>query len=130
MPNSLRDDLLSVPVRSLDNIGPGSDRVGPGAAKAVLRSDQRISSVIRAAVVKHYGSVKEAAWALGEVDPSLMNREFDAGKFSRIDEHADADCKAAISRALYYAFGSDDPKVIRRKRIVELLTLILDEEVA
>lgn len=57
------------------------------------------------AVISHYGSVKEAAYALGQADPSLMMREFGEGKFGRFDRHADDLAKAAVVGVLNEAFG-------------------------
>lgn len=96
----------SDPVRSMDNIGPASDQIGPGPQKAHLR--ERGPSLIQTtkdAAIRFYGGVKQTAFALGEVDPSLMMREFDAGKFQRLDTHADVDAKAFIAAAQVDAFG-------------------------
>lgn len=91
----------SVPVRTLENIGPGQ-------AKAGLRSDlvgPTFGATMKDAVIAHYGSVKEAAYALGQVDPSLLMRELGDGKFGRFDKHADEIAKAAVVGVLNEAFG-------------------------
>lgn len=87
------------------------DRIRPTAAKAGLRSDViGLNRVMTDAVIGHYGSVKAAAFSLGEglgqapLDPSLMMREFKDGKFGRLDK-ADADTKAAIAEAFTDAYG-------------------------
>lgn len=77
-----------------------------------------MNSVMKQAVLKHYGSVKEAAYALGEVDPSLMMREFDAGKFARVNE-GDDDLLGAIAHALMAAFGRCDPKAMALRELRE-----------
>lgn len=128
MASSVPAPGASVPVRSLDDVRPApakarlaSDRIGPAFA-----------SVLKAAIISHYGSVKAAAFAL-HVDASLMQREFDAGKFGRLDQADDAGAaKAAIARAVYDAFRDDDPqahvrRVIReiRQRIDELAEVVI-----
>lgn len=117
----------SDPVRDLDDLRPKP-------AKAGLASDRlgpRLTSTVKAAVLSHYGSVKAAAFSLGEgakqppLDPSLMMREFDAGKFGRLD-HADEETKAAIAKALDETFGRTDPKA-RVRRLINDGRRILDE---
>ncbi len=96
----------SVPVGSLDNLRPTP-------AKAGLRPTYRSDS----ALLAHYGSVKAAAISLN-VDPSLMQRELEAGKISRLNI-ADPEAKAAIADAIFKAFGRlEDPKsrAVRRMR--------------
>lgn len=98
----------SDPVGSLENSGPGQ-------AKAGLRTDQTrpapdpfgptFGATMKDAVIAHYGSVKEAAYALGQVDPSLLMRELGDGKFGRFDKHADEGAKAAVVGVLNEAFG-------------------------
>lgn len=113
----------SDPVRTLDNLRPTQ-------AKAVLRSDHiglAIGDVIKDAVVKHYGSVKAAAISL-RVDPSLMIREFDAGKIARLEQADDA-AKAAVAQALFTAYGQiDDPKtrILREaQKAIEILREVI-----
>lgn len=103
MATSIAQPAQSDPVRTLDEIRPtpvkaclSSDRVGPS-----------VPAVVKDAVVRHYGSVKAAAISLG-VDPSLMMREFDAGKLGRLE--ADAEARASVVDALHAAFGRSDPK--------------------
>lgn len=98
MPAPRRSD----PVCSLDHIRPTPAKAGLKQSDA---SDHSVVAVTRDALVKHYGSVKAMAFALGEVDPSLMNREFDAGKLARVDQFAGPEAKAAIALALTEAFG-------------------------
>lgn len=95
----------SDPVRSLDTIGPASDQIGPGQVKAGLRDGLNFVAVWTDAVIAHYGSVKETAYALGQVDPSLMMREFGDAKFGRFAKHADELAKAAVVSVLNEAFG-------------------------
>lgn len=86
------------------------DQIRPTMAKAVRPSDRAFCHTLREAIVGYYGSVKAAAIALGDVDESLMSREFAAGKFGRFDEHAEADAKAAVAQALMRAFPPCDPR--------------------
>lgn len=128
----MRQETSSVPVRTLDNIRPTQAKAGlhPTHPSDVVRPSDGIglSDVIRDAVVKHYGSVKAAAISLGNVDPSLMQREFDAGKFARLNE-ADADAKAAVADALYQVFGRlEDPKARVVRRIREAVECLKDIE--
>ena len=126
MPRSISSVESSDPVRSLDNVGPRSDQIGPKLAKAELRG-QPFNQVMRDSAIRYYGSVKETAFALGQVDPSLMMREFDAGKFGRFDEHADAQAKAFIAAALAEAYGPlSDPKA-RVRQLLRSIRAELDE---
>lgn len=98
---SLSKAQPSDPVRSLDNLRPTP-------VKAGLRSDQiglSFGASMKDAILAHYGSVKEAAYALGQVDPSLMMREFGESKFARFDQHADELAKASVCGRLLDVFG-------------------------
>lgn len=77
------------PVRTSDNIGQRTPK-RPDFAKTMS-----------AAIRQHYGSVKEAAYALGECDPSLMVREFNEGNFERFDRFASDQAMSAVIAALY-----------------------------
>lgn len=99
MAASLSNTRPSDPVPSLDH-------VRPTPAKAGLRGDQigpSLTAVITEAVLAHYGSVKETAFAL-DVDRSLMMREFGKGDFSRLDR-ADELAKASIFAAVHAVLG-------------------------
>lgn len=123
MPQTMRDAVLSDPVRSLD-------RVRPQMAKAVRPSDRALCAVVAAAVVKHYGSVKAAAISLSEpgkeLDPSLMMRELKEGKFARLDAKADSETKAFIAEELKKAFPAQDPKA-QAQRLIRETRAKLDE---
>lgn len=76
--------------------------------KAGLASDQiglTLGTVACDALIAYYGSVKAAALTLGNVDPSLMQREIKAGDLRRFHKHADAGAIAALTQALGVAFG-------------------------
>jgi hypothetical protein len=99
MSNTLRNGRQSDPVSLPETFGHRQLRVG-------LASDNfGLGGVAFDAIVAYYGSVKEAAYALGEVDPSLMRREIRACDFSRFEKHADKDAKAALVASLAMAFG-------------------------
>lgn len=136
MPSSLRDPLRSDPLRT-------SELSRPDPAKAGLRDDRArpasdrtgptFNALIKTAVIQHYGSVKAAAISLGDVDPSLMQREFDDGKFKRL-ETAERAAKACIARALYEEYADDDPQArIRRalrdaRQAIECVAELLDRD--
>ncbi len=122
MATTMNHAAQSVPVRSLDTIRPTP-------AKAVLSSDPiglTVIDVTTEAVLAHYGGVKQAAYALGHVDPSLMMREFKDGKFGRLrlcDEHA----TAAIAVAMDKAFGKLTTPEARARQMVREIRQRLDE---
>lgn len=131
MSNTMRQADSSVPVRTLDNIRPSQAKAGlhPTHESDLVRSSDGLGlgDVIVDAVLKHYGSVKAAAISL-RVDPSLMQREFDAGKFARLND-ADAAAKAAIADALYQTFGRlEDPKARAVRRMREAVECLKDIE--
>lgn len=119
----------SSPVRSLDSIRPEMAKAGlhrTGESEPVGSSDGvGFDDVIRKAVVQHYGSVKAAAISL-KVDPSLMQREFEAGKFARLNE-ADPTAKAAIADALFETFGHLEDPAARVRRSIRDARRALDE---
>lgn len=103
------------------------DDVRPAPVKAVLPSDfigPTFADVVTSALVRHYGSVKATAISLG-VDPSLMKREFEAGKFARL-EAADLDAKASVADALHDTYGPSDPRA-RARRLLHQTRAMLDE---
>lgn len=122
MTRSVAVATSSDPVRSLDHVGPASDRIGPGPIKATLRGGApSMTQIIKESAIRYYGGVKQTAFALGEVDPSLMMREFDAGKFQRLDEHADEVAKSFIAAAQAEAFGPlSDPKALGFRALREI----------
>lgn len=109
----------------MDDLGPASDKVGPGPAKAGLRSDViglPFEQVTRDSIIRFYGSVKAAALSLGPVDPSLMQREFADGNFKRFYKHATFDAKAFVAKELAESYGPLDTREARihsLKRTIE-----------
>jgi predicted metallopeptidase len=85
--------------------------------------------VVKDAVIRHYGSVKAAAISLG-VDPSLMMREFEAGKFGRL-EAADDAVKAAVAKRLHEAYSpAGESAQDRARRVIPQLIAELLETCA
>lgn len=123
MSSNLSNAQRSQEVRTLDTIRPEM-------AKAVLSSD-RVGLPFRQvqgdAVVRFYGSVKAAAFALGQVDPSLMQREFREGKFGRFDEHANEQAKAFVANALAETFGTLLTREARIQQLRRSIAESLDE---
>jgi len=133
MPHRMRSSDLSDPVRSLENIGSASDRIGPRPAKAHLDASLSYVAVMTDAILNHFGSVKEAAFALDKVDPSQMMREFKGGNFRLFDKAEEAD-KTAVLAAVHKIFGptvtpGSELKHLmeRRRQIEERIEEILDE---
>ena len=85
------------------------------------------SAVIKDALDRHYGSLKAAAFAMGEYDPSQLTRDLDTGKFKQERlELCDGDAQAAIARALHAEFGNADPKA-RVLRLIRRIRRDLDD---
>ena len=115
--------------------GPMSDQAPTGAPHSPANGHQAaptptIGSVVKATVVQHYGSVQEAAYRLGEgagrapLDPSLMMREFEAGKLTRLE--ADPTAKAVVACALHAAFVPADPRTRARQILRDTYTRLLE----
>lgn len=108
MANTMAQQQESLPVRSLDNVRP--EMAKAGLVRTVesdgVGSSDPIGRVGYDAVIAHYGSVKEAAYALGKVDPSLMRRELlEQGRFARLDIATDAAMvKAKVAEAMSRAY--------------------------
>lgn len=131
----------SMPTRRRSDLVGSLDSIRPVRLKADIRpSDVRTPSdrigltfgdVVKMAVIRHYGSVKATAYALGEgaelppLDPSLMMREFDAGKLARLE--ADLAAKAVVAEALYLAFGRPEDPAARQRRLVDACLAALHE---
>ncbi len=126
MPDTMAKRSTSDPVRRSESSVGTLDTVRPTPAKAALDrttqsddwQDPVIGTVVAKAVVDHFGSVKEAAYQLGQVDPSQMMREFHAGKIGRLDD-GPRPAKAAVAGALAKAFPPPDPDARARQLIRE-----------
>lgn len=127
---SVASTVTDNPVRSLDDIRPTPVKVGLQSDRAVGSEDVSVRSgvgdVIRRTVIAHYGTVKEAAYQLGKADPSLLMREFAAGKLERFDRFADATAKAVLADAFAAEWGHADPKT-RMRTLVRAIRAHLDE---
>lgn len=86
-----------------------------------------MASVVKDALLRHYGSLKAAAISMGNMDQGQLTRDLDSGKFKleRL-ELLDEEGKAAISKALFETFTSRDPKT-RAAQLVREAHRILDE---
>jgi hypothetical protein len=113
-----------MPLKSIDDV-----ELHP--AKAALRGQSRsiaLTSVVKDALQRHYGSLKAAAISMGQMDQGQLTRELETGKFrfERL-ELCDDEAKAFIAAALYEVFGQlDDPKV-RARRLMREMRQRLDE---
>lgn len=105
----------STPLNSLDG-------VRPKAAKAGLERQSvsiALSSVVKDALIRHYGSLKSAAITL-QMDQGQLTRELQTGDFKLKKLDRDDEAKAFIARALHEAFGDADPKAQARRAIREV----------
>lgn len=123
MRNTMAQPEQSVPVRSLDNLRPDMAKAGlhrTSESDGVGSSDP-IGRVGYDAVIAHYGSVKAAAYALGQVDPSLMRREFlEQGRFARLDSAEDAaTVKSKVAEAMHVAYAPLATPAARLRKLAE-----------
>lgn len=120
----------SDPVRTLDEIRATGRPPLKSPSEPVEASD-RVGPIARQAVIKHYGTVKEAAWRLGEgaglapLDPSLLMRELEAGKLSRLD--VDPAVVAAVARALSDTYAPMSTPAARLRQKAREVRAIADE---
>jgi len=106
------------------------DRPGPSASAdgySGLARSNAMTMIVKDALLRHYGSFKAAAYAMGEMDQSQLTRDLDDGKFKfeRL-ELCDLPAKAAVCRALAEAFGNTDPKA-RRDRLIRNVRQAFEE---
>ena len=85
-----------------------------------------MTMIVKDALLRHFGSFKAAAYAMGEMDQGQLCRDLDSGKlkFERL-ELCDLAAKAAVCRALAEHFGHTDPKA-RRARLIRDVQRALD----
>lgn len=99
------------------------DRVRPREAAAAANGQRRsiaLTAVVKDALIRHYGSLKAAAISL-EMDQGQLTRELQTGDFKLLRRlEGNDDVKMLIARAMYEAFGDDDPKARRRQLIREV----------
>lgn len=123
MAPTIRQPPVSTPVPTLD--------VGrPHMAKAVLSSPlegRAWSRATKAALIRHFGTLKAAAITMGNIDASQLSRDLDTGKFKseRLDLLTPED-NAVISTAVADALADRDPKA-RVRRLIREGRRILDE---
>lgn len=123
---------VSGEVRSQDSSRHGYDSVGLKPAKAHLKSpasDFTYGGAIWGVLVNAHGSVKEAAFAMGNTDPSLLRRQILDGTLplKKLFE-AEPKALAAFGDFLTEHFGDTQKskQQIAREKLPELLALILD----
>lgn len=109
---------------------PSLDVGRPRMAKAVLSSPsagRAWSRATKAALIRHFGTLKAAAITMGNIDASQLSRDLDTGKFKseRLDL-LDAEANAFISTAVADALADRDPKA-RVRRLIREGRRILDE---
>lgn len=118
MRRSVQAPLPPMEVQRSDADRPRVDRAGPPATTdgyAGLPRSNALTMIVKDALLRHFGSFKAAAYAMGEMDQAQLTRDLDSGKFKfeRL-ELCDLAAKAAVCRALAEAFGNTDPKARRR----------------
>jgi len=109
---------------------PSLDIGRPVMAKAVPRgpsAGRAWSAAIKDALIRHYGSLQAAAFALGQYDPSQLSRDLTDGKFKleRLD-CCDETAQAAISAIVADALKARDPKA-RVRWLIRESRRLLDE---
>lgn len=112
------------PSRSPEVRIPDGLRLKP--AKATLRQSEPVRSsdlsrTIEDALLRHFGSVKAVAYALGEIDPSQLNRDYETGKLTLARlECLDEIAKAKVGAAICEQFGTlTSPKDHARRALRE-----------
>lgn len=93
---------------------------GPSAGRAW-------SAATKDALIRHFGSLKAAAIAMGNYDASQLTRDLDSGKFKseRLDL-CDDTAKAFISSAVAETLAGRDPKA-RVQQLIRQVRRDLDE---
>lgn len=117
MSDSIAKRVQSAPVKSLDSIC-----LNPAKASLPVNRGQRaMTAVVKDALLRHFGSLKAAAISMSNMDEGQLSRELESGKFKfeRLDVCEDA-AKAAVTAALYDAFGQTDPRSQIRRDFADL----------
>jgi hypothetical protein len=117
MPRILPPAAPSSQDKSLDRAAPPR----PAAGFAGQPRSIAMTMIVKDALLRHYGSFKAAAAAMGAMDQGQLTRDLDSGKFKfeRL-ELCDLPAKAAVSKALAEAFGNTDPRAERRRLIRQI----------
>jgi hypothetical protein len=99
MPSTLKQAISSDPLRLPETFGAKALKVG------IESEGIGIGSVVFEALVTHFGTVKELAYALGECDPSQARAELKAADFRRLEKHATTEMRTVIAEAIDRAYG-------------------------
>jgi hypothetical protein len=126
MRTNLATRLISEEVRP-------SDALRPKPAKATLQSPTHrtftLGETIWEVLVKGHGSVKAAAFSMGDTDPSLLRRQILDGTLplKKLFE-ADPKALAAFGEFLveHYGHAKKSKKQIARERLPELFAALLE----
>lgn len=124
MSGSMARPPVSVPVPSLDDLRP---RMAKAVQSRPSAGERTWSRATKDALIRYYGSLKAAAIAMGDYDPSQLSRDLDTGKFrsERLDL-CDEEAKAFVSRTVAESLASRDPKA-RVRRLIQESRRLLDE---
>ena len=91
-------------------------------AKANLDSQSSsiaLTTVVKDALIEHYGSLKAAAISM-HMDQGQLTRELQTGDFKLKKLEGDEDAKATIAAALHAAFSQSDPRATARRELREI----------
>lgn len=121
MPTTVAKALPSILLPSLDEVRTKSAKADTRRPSVSIAA----CAVVKAALDRHYGSLKSAAITLG-YDPSQLSRDLDRGDFKLKQLDKDDEAKAFVVAALYEAFGTVDQRA-RVQRLIREGRRILDE---
>jgi hypothetical protein len=112
MSKSLQAPLPPMEIHSLDHGRTGPASGGPAPSISM-------TTVVKEALLEHYGKLEVAAVVMRKMDPSQLSRELRDGtfKFERLDA-LDVEGKAAVTNALSAAFGKPEDPLTRVRRLI------------
>jgi len=125
MPKRVQSGVRSTEAHSIASGGPRLVPIDPPSSTE--RQSVQMTAVIKDALIRYYGKLEVAARLMGNMDKSQLSRDLSTGhfRFERL-ELLDDEGKAFISRALFEAFTSTDPRV-RKAQLIRTLRHTLDE---
>ena len=106
-----------MPVKTIDDVRTRQLRHGEVSQSSSIR----LTDVVKAALERHYGSLKCAALTMKPpMDLGQLSRELKSGDFKLEKlERLDGEGQAFVAKALHDALGDTDPKVRARQLIRE-----------